>query len=322
MNKMLTYFAPLSLCLFLSLPFQTHAQTFLTNGLLAYYPFNGNANDISGNANSAKPAGNFQFVPNGIGRMAFRAIGDNSLFYSSGGNVLLPTFTTNLNSGFTLSVWVKDEIPGSDVSAEEDYISFGAADLSRLEISLHADSQQVIYDMTIGAGPTLAEFDMPVDLPSYTVAGWKQLILAYQPGSFACYFNGQKLYQTNVTVNVFPVAQAALNRHWWDNGISSAARMSATYQNVRVYNRALSDGEVQQLYAIEQPPLIGLIQAVKPSFSFLSVGTNYQLQVSSDLNNWTNQGSAFMATNSNMIYPQYFDVNNWGNLFFRLQATP
>ena len=128
MNKMLTYFAPLSLCLFLSLPFQTHAQTFLTNGLLAYYPFNGNANDISGNANSAKPAGNFQFVPNGIGRMAFRAIGDNSLFYSSGGNVLLPTFTTNLNSGFTLSVWVKDEIPGSDVSAEEDYISFGAAD--------------------------------------------------------------------------------------------------------------------------------------------------------------------------------------------------
>lgn len=27
-----------------------HAQTFLTNGLVAYYPFNGNANDMSGNA--------------------------------------------------------------------------------------------------------------------------------------------------------------------------------------------------------------------------------------------------------------------------------
>jgi hypothetical protein len=29
------------------------AQTFLTNGLVAYYPFNGNANDASGNSNNA-----------------------------------------------------------------------------------------------------------------------------------------------------------------------------------------------------------------------------------------------------------------------------
>lgn len=28
------------------------AQSFLTNGLVAYYPFNGNANDASGNGNN------------------------------------------------------------------------------------------------------------------------------------------------------------------------------------------------------------------------------------------------------------------------------
>ena len=31
----------------------SHAQSFLTNGLVAYYPFNGNANDASGHGNNA-----------------------------------------------------------------------------------------------------------------------------------------------------------------------------------------------------------------------------------------------------------------------------
>ena len=69
-------------------------------------------------------------------------------------------------------------------------------------------------------------------------------------------------------------------------------------------------------------PTVNLIKAVKPSFSRLSIGTNYQLQVSANLNNWTNQGSAFTATNTSMVYPQYWDVDNWNSLFFRLQVAP
>jgi hypothetical protein len=67
---------------------------------------------------------------------------------------------------------------------------------------------------------------------------------------------------------------------------------------------------------------VGLLKAVKPSFSDLFLGTNYQLQVSGDLNTWTNQGAVFTATNTGMVYPQYWDVNNWGKLFFRLQVAP
>jgi hypothetical protein len=67
---------------------------------------------------------------------------------------------------------------------------------------------------------------------------------------------------------------------------------------------------------------IGLIKAIKPSFSNLLPGAGYQLQVSSDLINWTNQGSIFTPTNPVMDYPQYFDVNNWNQLFFRLNVAP
>jgi len=91
----------------------------------------------------------------------------------------------------------------------------------------------------------------------------------------------------------------------------------------RIYNRALSSNEVQQLYQYESTPQVALLQAVSPSFSNLSLGTNYQLQVSTNLNgSFTNCGSAFTATNSSMTYPQFFNVANWNQLFFRLQVVP
>jgi hypothetical protein len=37
------------LAITLALAVEAQAQSFLTNGLVAYYPFNGNANDASGN---------------------------------------------------------------------------------------------------------------------------------------------------------------------------------------------------------------------------------------------------------------------------------
>lgn len=69
-------------------------------------------------------------------------------------------------------------------------------------------------------------------------------------------------------------------------------------------------------------PRVDLIKAVKPSFSYLAIGTNYQLQVSGDMNTWTNHASPFTATNTSMVYPEYWDVENWGKLFFRLQSVP
>jgi hypothetical protein len=75
-------------------------------------------------------------------------------------------------------------------------------------------------------------------------------------------------------------------------------------------------------WSSDAPTLVTLIKAVKPSFANLSLGTNYQLQISSNMSTWTNQGSPFTATNPTMTYPQYWDVDNWGTLFFRVQSVP
>ena len=94
---------------------------------------------------------------------------------------------------------------------------------------------------------------------------------------------------------------------------------------VRIYNRALSSSEVAQLFAMESVdsgPRVALLKAVKPSFSNLSPGSNYQLQISNDFSKWTNSGAPFTATNTGMVYPQYWDADNWCQLFFRLQNVP
>lgn len=78
------------------------------------------------------------------------------------------------------------------------------------------------------------------------------------------------------------------------------------------------------IWTIQLPvtPSISLLKAVQPDFSNLYSGTNYQLQVSHDLNTWTNQGAPFTATNYAMPYPQYFNVADWNQLYFRLQVAP
>lgn len=279
-----------------------NSQTFLTNGLVAYYPFNGNANDASGDGYDASVQGNYYYT-NGT----LHLIGDGQLFYNGGGYVALPDYG-NLNSGFTVSIWVGGETDQGNSIYAEYYVWFDNNNPQNVAIGQH--------DVYAQDGLTSADF--PLTITNYTP--WKQLVLTYSPGHVAAFLNGVMVGSTNVTVNPFPTANRAIGKHWWNGGSDSSARMTMNVKNFRIYNRALSASEVQQLYAIESGvPFVGLIKAVKPSFSNLTIGTNYQMQISTDLVNWTNSGSAFTATNNSMVSTQYFDVPNWNQLFFRLQ---
>jgi hypothetical protein len=57
-------------------------------------------------------------------------------------------------------------------------------------------------------------------------------------------------------------------------------------------------------------------------YSGLAIGSNYQLQASSDLTTWTNYASAFTATTLNYTNTAYQRIEDWGKLFFRLQLVP
>jgi hypothetical protein len=125
---------------------------------------------------------------------------------------------------------------------------------------------------------------------------------------------------TNTPFSSFPISAITLGAQE-RNDIFEQTTLNGALDDLRFYTRSLSDAELQQLFQYEAPPTLVLLKAVKPFFFGLRQGTNYQLQLSGDLANWTNQGSPFTATNSSMVYPQYWDVDNWGQLFFRLQMA-
>ena len=281
---------------------QVHAQSFLTNGLVAYYPLKGNANDATGNGNNGTATGvvytNNRFgIPNSAASFAGNA----------SSKITLNTTNVNVAPYFTVSLWVN--CAANSGNGNPRIVSTTAYEIG-----------------TIGTAsdrsPYIAQWGFSSTVPTNTISAgsWSQLVGVCDGTNLLLYLNGvlvnsQALGQPLTYIpGVFSTLGVRCELGTDDYG--------GLMSDIRIYNVPFTSDQVAQLYTYESPPLVGLAKAVKPTFSNLSLGTIYQLQVSADLNTWTNQGPAFTATNSTMIYPQYFDVADWGQLFFRLQVAP
>lgn len=293
-----------------------YSQSFVTNGLVAYYPFDGNAKDAVGTNNGTVIGSDWKFLPDRFGNP------QSSLFLNT---TSPPSVTLNgayvsarkssaldFSKDFTLSVWVNviESIP----DAEQVLISNGSDGLHYAVFAV--EPKAGVYPIRVGCswGGTNAADAV---VPPFTNS-WHQFVAVRSGNNTTLYENGSAL--TNA------IMSAPLNSSniWigrfqpFPSGNQNTFQLFGGIDDLRMYNRALSASEVQQLYAFESGPRVDLIKIVQPSLSNLTLGTNYQLQVSTDLRSWTNSGSAFTATNSSVIYPQYFNVENWNQLFFRL----
>jgi len=124
--------------------------------------------------------------------------------------------------------------------------------------------------------------------------------------------NGQSqisVYQSMVISNAFPLLIGK---------ISSGQNFGGLIDDVRLYNRALSTNEAQTLFLYESGAMqnvSGIAQAMRLTFPNLLMGGSYQVQTSGDLTTWTNYGTPFIATSTNMV--QYADAPA-SHGFFRL----
>jgi hypothetical protein len=287
------------------------AQSYLTNGLTAYYPFNGNANDASGNGNNG--------VVNGATLTTDRFSAPDSAYRFDGSSwiqltdAVLPFAPSEL----TISAWVLAD----------------AGPYTTLEVIVQLTSRSAECYMGIG-NTGAGSWNFGVKLQNeqgYSSGGpmisnvWAQWVGIYKQGQIQFWANGL-LVQSNAipdiglyTNSVFPLNSAI---GIYDYAPGPYLGFNGAIDDVRIYNRALSASEVRQLYQYELPPSIALKKAVKPTFSNLFIGTKYILQASSDLNIWYDQGPPFTATSTEMDYPDYYDEVFWNPLYFRLRVSP
>jgi hypothetical protein len=305
-----------------ALAVQVQAQTFLTNGLVAYYPFNGNANDASGNGNDGT---NFN------ASLSIDRFGNaNRSYYFNGSNAWISVppsaaLQPATNAGYTISIWVKC------VGANTSRLNTGP-----VMVNEHNFTPQPGFDFFVGADNNVSfqssgaygnEFQCQIQANVWThyVCTWDgantRQVALYKNGVFVSdytnYFWGQaspeplQIGAQFGPANSYSFDSSGVGCYWWGQ-----------LDDIRIYNRLLSSNEVAQLDAIESAPIVHIQKAVYLDSSNLWTGSNYQVQASTDLINWTNQGSVFTATTNYWRSTNYWDVANWNQLFFRLQLAP
>jgi len=274
----------------------THAQSFLTNGLVAYYPFNGNANDARGNGLNGTVY-SAALAPDRFGNAnsAYSFTGSSSCYISVASTAAL-NLTTNLSIAFWMN---RTPISGGGIiickgDAEQAY-SVGTDGIGNISFN-----RQNAVEMcnTAGGSPTNV---------------WIQVVCTLNGTNASVYLNGQ--LRTNGTGVTLGTGTGALTMGTIRSG--TPVSYSGSLDDMRIYNRALSSTEVAQLYSIESSTL-NVQKAVYLNTYGLCVTSNYQLQVSQNLVNWTNYGNMFTATNNYWQSTNYWQVPDWNQLFFRV----
>lgn len=289
-------------------------QEFLTNGLVAYYPFSGNADDASANGNNAISHG-AQLATDRFGVVANSYSFADGAYISTTKSVGFPTSTHD----FTVSVWVSfSAIPS------EPQMIFVNKDINQFQFELQPTSASRAYLFFWTGGLHSGAADCRTAISTWTLNRWYNLVVVRSDNVVTIYQDRTIVGQSQTLHgNAASTANQNLDFGYRSSpGGYACCPLFGQLDDIRVYNRALSASEVEQLYLIEAPPQMNVKKAVYVDSTTLKVGTNYQLQVSSDLKTWTNHGSPFISTNANWRSVDYWDVDNWTELYFRLQNVP
>jgi hypothetical protein len=230
------------ICLAVNAP----SQSFLTNGLIAYYPFNGNANDAAGNGNNG--------TVNGLTLTTDRFGNLNSAYAFPG----IPSKDITINSTnllmqmpFSCCVWVN--FSGGNYNPR---IVCLAQNYSGYEIATAGTGsfrQIGLDDETTAGGYSVISPD------SFAAGVWHHVAAVWDTNKMTLYVDGRSEGATTIEGQIF--YNGGFGTQWLPTIGDSCSfgdpndLFAGAINDVRFYNRALSSNEVAQLYAIESTPV-------------------------------------------------------------------
>ena len=213
------------------------------DGLIAYYPFNGNGNDESGNGNNLTMNPSQYTWTTRAGGQAVSMIGGD--FWSRGIQASAANLAYPGTGGFSFGAWVKLESdafvnpswPFWVLGQSSPYVS--CYDPYFLQIS---GDGKVVFHIDAGSCSDSRE-DLQADINSY-LGEWFHVFAVYEDADkMLLYINGVKMNEkaTDIipyTSSSYPITIGGI-LEWTSDDIS--------IDDVRIYNRALSDSEVKAL---------------------------------------------------------------------------
>ena len=242
---------------------------FLTKGLVGYYPFNGNANDESGFANHG--------LADGVSLTADRFQNSGRAYAFPGVDgphvIRLPEGMLNLGQpGYTISLWFA--MAGFNKPCQ------GLINTDpHTGIGIGFDSNRPGY-LVCNLGPGNAFWSSLYHIGpknDYALNRWYHLAFTKQGTDYRLFVDGQLEDSLNLPKAATFDHQAKLLL----GAIAPDCVINGSIDDVRIYNLALSEAEVQQLYALElpPPPPVAPQITVQPGSQVVQEGTNVTLSV-------------------------------------------
>jgi hypothetical protein len=236
----------LTLCFISTILFSQAPNYVPTNGLSGWWPFTGNANDISGNGNNG--------TVNGVLLSTDRFGDNNSAFFFDGisNNISLPLQQNGIIS-YTVSSWFKTSVGGPILS--------GRGSSSQVGLTLLIKNNGL--DGNIGEGKAIFRADGPfiavgkITNSTYLDNQWHHFVGVYN-GAVGTIISSQfSIYIDNILVgqineetgsSIAPINNGTnllIGSHQvWQNG----GRFNGILDDIGIWNRALTQQEITNLY--------------------------------------------------------------------------
>jgi hypothetical protein len=200
-----------------------------TNGLVGWWPFNGNANDESGNGNNG--------IVNGAILSSDRFENPNSAYSFNGISSFIESTNINLINNLTISCWVKPRgNNGSLVSKSRDDIGSSGYEF------IYNNSNRGLYGH-VGWSGIDANNIFPSPIRSLRTNIWNHCTITVDNLTARIYLDGNLIHTKN---NVNRLSQ---NQHkiLFGKSVWGGNLFDGLLDDIRIYSRALTQSEITYL---------------------------------------------------------------------------
>ena len=231
-----------------------------TTGLVGWWPFNGNANDESGNGNNGTVNGaTLTSDRNGLLNSSYNFNVTNWSFGSGGDNIYIPYNPSFNFSDFTISTWVKRTSAGSAISPQSLSIirrfQYGYNNPNGetwvLEIAHETNpTGALLYGTVIEQSPSPAASFYSQSNQIVPLNQWCNIIMTYSQDTISLYINNQLVgiaIDPSITINTVGNSGISIGLSEQANG--QWAPFDGSIDDIGIWNRSLTECEIQNLFS-------------------------------------------------------------------------
>ena len=230
-----------------------------TNGLVGWWPFNGNANDESGNGNNGAVNGAaLTSDRNGQTSSAYNFNVNNWSFGSGGDNIYIPYNSSFNFSDFTISTWVKRTSAGSTISPQSLSIirryQYGYNNPNGETWVLEVEhgtspSGSILYGTVIEQSPSPAQNFYTQSNQTVPLNQWCNIIMTYSQSTINLYINNQLVgTATDPSITINTIGNSGISIGLSEQANGQWAPFDGKIDDIGIWNRALTQQEITNLY--------------------------------------------------------------------------